>query len=246
MYRTVLATFTAATALVVALLATVPPAQAQTTPVPAPAETDVASPDPIVFIHGRSESGARTFWRAKFIADGVPADRLLGFDYDSNDRGTPSLNSLSSRLGAYIRNSVLPQTGATEVDIVAHSMGGVFARHCIRTGRCDGLVDDFVSLGGPNHGVLYAIPLGCRILYPNDQACPDLMWGSSFMRDLNRGDETPGDTDYTTIRSTDDGEIVPNRSTELDGADNIVVRGLSHAQLRTSTTVYDLVLDAVR
>ena len=48
--------------------------------------------------------------------------------------------------------SLLKATGATKVDIIAHSMGSLNSRWYIKFLGGEAKVDDWVSLGGPNHG----------------------------------------------------------------------------------------------
>ena len=243
--RSILATLAAAIALVVGLLAGAPPANAQAAPETAAAgSAPVASPDPIVFVHGFGENGARSFFRTSFLRDGVPSDRMFAFDYDAGNDRTPSNKVIATRLGNFIRDTVLPRTGATRVDIVAHSMGSLSSRWCIKFGRCEGLVDDWVSLGGPNHGML--LPLGCFIVHRGDDACPEMIVGSRFLTDLNRGDETPGPVSYTTVRSTSDDVVRVSGTVPLDGATNHTLRGLDHQELTRDPDVYRLVAAAVR
>ena len=53
-------------------------------------------------------------------------------------------------------DSILLATGATQVDIITHSMGTLSARYYIRNLGGDGKVDALVSLGGANHGTTTA------------------------------------------------------------------------------------------
>lgn len=223
----------AAFAAVCSLVGGAPASAAQTAPAPAP-------PDPIVFVHGvHSDGNSWSDMRSWFQRGGYPTNRVFAMTYDS----TQSNIVTAGRLAAYIRQ-VLRQTGATKVDIVAHSMGSLSSRWCIRFNGCGQMVDDWVSLGGPNHGTLLA--LGCGLVFPGEASCPEMAPGSSFLTALNRGDETPGQVHYTTVRSTADEQIWPQSSTALTGATNRVVSGLAHNDLQNGEHgIYALVHAAV-
>jgi triacylglycerol esterase/lipase EstA (alpha/beta hydrolase family) len=52
--------------------------------------------------------------------------------------------------------ALLKATGATKVDILAHSMGSLNSRWYIKFLGGETKVDDWVSFGGPNHGTKQA------------------------------------------------------------------------------------------
>ena len=80
-------------------------------------------PTPIVFVHGllaSSDTYANTVMR--FTSNGYPADRLFAFDYNSlNYLSAQSLDTAG--LDDFI-DAVLQTTGATQVNLVGHSLGG--------------------------------------------------------------------------------------------------------------------------
>ncbi len=235
----------AAVALVVLaatlVAATVSESGADGAPAPAPRPEGVAAPDPIVFVHGFAANGAQRFFVHRFRADGFT--RLYGFSYDADNGTTPSNRVIARRLGNYVAD-VIAETGASKVDLVAHSMGNLSARWCLSFGRCAGLVDDYVSLGAAHHGTVWAE--GCGVLYPDDRACPELAPDSAMLQALNQGDETRGAASYTTLRSPADEVVLPTSSAMLAGARNLLVDDVDHWQLMSSPTVFPLVRDAVR
>lgn len=125
-----------------------------------------------------------------------------------------------------------------QVDIVAHSMGGLSSRWFIKFLRGSVIVRHYVALGTPQYGLW----LAC--LAPPDgggQMCPI----DDFLGRLNAGDDTPGATKYTSISSTGDG-IVPPWSARLDGGACLVQdNGVSHFALLADTRVYRQVVDAL-
>lgn len=212
---------------------------AQAAPAAAPAAATPRSLEPIVFVHGMHDTGgAFAPMRAKFQAAGVPQNRMFSFEYDSTRS-----NRLTATVFSRFVSWVVQQTGAARIDVVTHSMGALGTRWCIRFGTCGGLIDDWVSLGGPNHGTILA--LGCVFAFPGETGCPDMAPGSPFLNQLNSGDETPGTVSYTTIRSDTDENIIPSSSTELTGAHNVMVRGLTHNDLLGNQRVFNMVKTAV-
>ena len=88
-------------------------------------------------------------------------------------------------------------------------MGGLSARQFIKFVKSTATVDSYVSLGTPQYGIYSACILPG---WYGGQMCPT----SGFLRDLNRGDDTPGRVAWTPIYSTSD-EFVPNSASRLDG-----------------------------
>lgn len=80
-----------------------------------------------------------------------------------------------------------------QIAIVGHSIGGVSGRLYLKEfpGATD-KVATFVSIGSPQYGS----PGAC-----GQKAAPEVCPGTSFMRSLNKGDDTPGPTKYFSIRS---------------------------------------------
>jgi len=117
-------------------------------------------------------------------------------------------------------------------------MGGLSSRYFTKFLPGSIVVDAYVSLGTPQYGVSSACLLPS--LY-GGQMCP---W-SSFLATLNKGDDTPGLTAWTTIYSTTD-EYVPNSSSRLDGGACFVqVTGPTHNTMDNDPTVMADVLAAV-
>lgn len=194
-----------------------------------PASAGAVTPhNPILFVHGYQSSGS--VWNtqvANFTRDGWTAPGELNtISYSSNQSNATIAEQLRDRV-----NAILASTGNSKVDIVSHSMGGLSSRYYIRNLGGTATVDDWVSLGGPNHGTSTAN------LCPG-QACVEMRPGSAFLSALNAGDETPGAVTYGTWRSPCDGVINPSSSTSLTGATNTQTACISHSALTTDSTVY--------
>jgi triacylglycerol lipase len=193
--------------------------------------------EPILFVHGWSESASA--WNtmiANFEKDGYAKSELSAYSYNtSNSNKTTAENEVKSRVEALKK-----ATGATKVDIVAHSMGSLNSRWYIKfVAGGEANVDDWVSLGGPNHGTEFAN-------WCFSTACVEMRVGSKFLGELNAGDETPGAVNYGTWWSPCDEIINPDSSVPLSGATNTKTACISHAALRTDATVYSQVREFVK
>lgn len=191
--------------------------------------TAQSSADPILFVHGWNSSASA--WNTmidRFVAAGYPRNRMLAITYNSNQSNAVIANQVRDAVA-----SLRASTGAARVDIVTHSMGGLSSRYYLRNLGGTSFVDEWVSLGGPNHGTntayaCYLFSAGCR----------DMIGGSGFLNNLNAGDETPGSVRYGTFWSSCDEVINPDSSVLLSGATNVGVGCLGHSALRTDAAVF--------
>jgi triacylglycerol lipase len=193
--------------------------------------------EPILFVHGWSESSSA--WKtmiANFEKDGYAKSELSAYSYNtSTSNKTTAETEVKSRV-----ESLKKATGATKVDIIAHSMGSLNTRWYIKfVAGGEANVDDWVSLGGPNHGTDFAN-------FCFSTACTEMRVGSKFLAELNAGDETPGAVNYGTWWSPCDEIINPDSSVALSGATNTQTACISHAALRTDATVYAQVREFVK
>ncbi len=158
--------------------------------------------------------------------------------------GTGDLRMSADALGAAVT-----AVGASSVDLVGYSAGGVVAR--LWAADNQGRVRRVVTLGSPHHGTKVAAlaaalaPGACPI------ACQQLVPGSSLLDRLNDGDETPDGPQWLALWTGQDETVTPPDSARLDGAVNVVLQdicaGLSvpHGALPTTPLVRGLVLQAL-
>jgi len=191
--------------------------------------------NPIVFVHGWSESS--TIWNtmiSRFQADGWTTAELNNWSYNTSQSNVTTASQLQTKI-----NQVLSSTGATQVDLITHSMGALSSRYYIKNLGGDLKVNDWVSLGGPNHGTDTAN-------FCIQTSCIEMRQGSSFLTALNSGDETPGVVTYGTWWSPCDEIINPDSSVAISGASNTQTACLSHAGLYGDATVYGQVRNFVQ
>ena len=101
--------------------------------------------------------------------------------------------------------------GATSVDVVGYSAGGVVARLWVRDKGGVDLARRVLTLGSPHHGTTQAA-LGAEFAGGCPPACEQLVPDSDVLRRLNAGDETPDGPLWATIRSTSDQVVTPVES----------------------------------
>ncbi len=191
--------------------------------------------DPILFVHGYLESSS--LWKtmiSNFEKDGYSKSFLSAYSYNTSQSNKIDAEEVKSRV-----ESLLKTTKATKVDIIAHSMGSLNSRWYIKFLGGEAKVDDWVSLGGPNHGTETAN--ACF-----STSCVEMRVGSTFLKELNEGDETPGAVNYGTWWSPCDSIINPDSSVALSGATNTQTACISHTALTTDATVYSQVREFVK
>jgi triacylglycerol lipase len=191
--------------------------------------------DPILFVHGWSSSGS--VWNTmigRFQADGWSAGELHNWSYNTSQSNATTARQLAIRV-----SQVKAATGASKIDIVTHSMGGLSSRYYLKNLGGTANVDAWVSLGGPNHGTGWA-------WFCFQTSCREMRPGSSFLNALNSVDETPGAVRYGTWWSPCDEVINPDTSTILSGAANTQTGCILHSSHLTNSTVYAQVREFVR
>jgi triacylglycerol lipase len=210
---------------------TTAPAGLEASFAPAPAPT---TRNPILFVHGWSGNGSQ--WNtviSRFKADGWTDAQLMAFSYNTSQSNATTAQEIATRV-----NQLLTTNGATRVDIITHSMGGLSSRYYTKNLAGDVKVDAWVSLGGPNHGTSTANTCFST-------ACTEMRIGSSYLAALNSGDETPGVARYGTWWSGCDEIINPDDSVPLSGATNTQTTCIAHMAFFDDLAVYRSVRDYV-
>src|ERR671924_1039061 len=124
------------------------------------ASAQAATHDPILFIHGWSRSSSD--WStmiSRFTADGWGPSQLYTIDYDSSLSNKTIAEQVKQRVA-----DIRAANGGAQVDVITHSMGGLSSRWYIKFLGGSADVEDWVSLGGPNHGTQTAS--GCLVITP--------------------------------------------------------------------------------
>jgi len=209
-----------------AVLACTATASAASPPPPGanlPCRPTAVHPEPVILVHGTAENMFDN-WQAMSPALKAAGYCVYAFNYGSfNGSGTLGIYGIgpidrSAQELATEVDTVLAQTGAAKVDLVGHSQGGMMPRYYLKN-IDSSKVDDLVGLSPSNHGTTnrFASPLGGPC-----PACAQQAAGSSFITQLNAGDETPGAVDYTNIVTRYDEVVTPYTSGFLAADGNAV------------------------
>lgn len=192
--------------------------------------------DPILFVHGYARTASD--WNTmigRFEKDGWAKTQLSAYSYNTSTSNVTTAEKVVKSEVEKLRAS----TGAAKVDVIAHSMGSLNTRWYIKFLGGESTVDDWVSLGGPNHGTDFAN-------FCFSASCVEMRIGSKFLSELNAGDETPGSVNYGTWWSPCDSIINPDSSVALSGASNTETACISHLNLPQDATVYSQVREFVK
>jgi triacylglycerol esterase/lipase EstA (alpha/beta hydrolase family) len=179
-------------------------------------------PRPIVVVHGYAMN------RACFVPLALRLARaglgpIVGFEYWTLGRTAAA----ARQLGWFV-DEVRRATGAADVDIVGHSMGGVVGRYYVVLGGGDGAVRNLVTLGSPHVGT-DASRVG--VGHPTRE----LVVGSKLLARLACA-PPPARTRVVAIWSHADA-LVPASTQHVRGAEEIRFADLGHVALLGSRRV---------
>ena len=184
---------------------------------PASCTLTAAHPVPVVLVHGT--------WMDRSISWNVIGPALAQQGYcvyslDYGRRGTQPIADSAKELATFV-DSVLAKTGAGRVSIIGHSQGGMMPRQYIKFDGGLSKVDDLIGIAPSNHGTDSTFG-NYSAQYGDSPAAADQEAGSSFLRNLNAGDETPqgsgAQISYTVLETSHDEIVTPYTSAFLSGS----------------------------
>ncbi len=180
-------------------------------------------PRPIIVLHGYAMNRANFALLARRLA-AAGLGPIYGFEYWTLGRTSRAARQLAEFVA-----EVRAATGAREVDLIGHSMGGVVARYYIAYAGGDDVVAHLVTLGSPIRGSeLSAYGIG--------HARKELVAGSRLLERLAAA-PAPLHARVTSMWSRDDALVPGTNQTALPGGETVVFAGLGHLGLLASAEV---------
>lgn len=166
--------------------------------------------------------------RQRFLGDGWSESRVRAVGFD-DPVGSNRTNALEI---ARAVETLKGLTGADQVDLVAHSMGGLALRYYLQFEGGAEHVRRAVFLGTPHRGTVAAMLAwgeGGREMVP----------GSAFLADLNDGLDGVAGVELLAIRTPVDLRVIPGSSATLPQALNLEVCCPTHTQLVEDEEVFE-------
>lgn len=133
----------------------------------------------------------------------------------------------------------LQELGATRVDLVGHSMGGLLARALVESGALKGRIRSAVTVGAPHQGSAIAF-LGAAV-----RSMRQMRRGSAYLERLNSG-PAPQGVHMAGVSSTHDNFVLPWNCALSPRGDNFIIRYRGHLTLVVSREVVRLISRELR
>ena len=188
-----------------------------------------AHPRPVILVHGTFADMSDS-WQALSPLLSNNGYCVFALNYGSHENSgalgiyaTGPIERSAEELSAFV-DRVLEATGASQVDLVGHSQGGMMPRYYLKFLGGAAKVHTLVGLAPSNHGTTLggiatlAEFFGAQALIGAPcPACEQQLAGSSFLANLNAGGETVAGVSYTVIESANDEVVTPYTSAFLSG-----------------------------
>jgi triacylglycerol esterase/lipase EstA (alpha/beta hydrolase family) len=199
---------------------------------PAPPRAPAALP--IVLLHGVGcNAGVWSGFRRHLDERGIHPVYALSY--------APPLSSIelfADQLAKLIA-TIEAETGARQIILIGHSMGGLVARAYLRRHGA-ARVRRLVTVGTPHHGSMHAWLMSGTSL---SQMRPGNPWLAQLNRDTE-ADCVAGNAAPATVSiwSWHDSMVSPQTSSRIDWGDNVVLTGIAHNALLDHPEVWANVL----
>jgi len=189
-----------------------------------------AHPRPVILVHGTFADMSDS-WQALsplLANDGYCVFALNYGSYDGSGAvgvyATGDIAQSAAELSTFV-DRVLAATGASKVDLVGHSQGGMMPRYYLKFLGGAAKVNTLVGLAPSNHGTTLEGLFTLAGYFPGASAltgtvcpaCEQQDAGSPFLTSLNAGGDTVPGVNYTVIESANDEVVTPYTSAFLSG-----------------------------
>ena len=217
-----------------------------------------ARPYPVILVNG-TFANMDDNWQAAAPLLANHGYCVYAFNYGgaspaSPVQGTGEIAASAAQLATFV-NAVLGATGASKVDLVGHSQGGMMPRYYLNFLGGAGKVNDLVALAPSNFGTTLdgltelASLLGASsalngTLSAVCEACVEQEQGSAFLARLNAAPTVAG-VHYTVIESVDDEVVTPYTNAFLPAAPNVTNITVQHQCLLDGSDHLEIAADPV-
>jgi triacylglycerol lipase len=189
---------------------------------------------PVLLVPGWADTGEDVaVLQGRLRAAGWPEDRVAAVTFE-HPSGS---NREHAREIATAVDSLLARTGEAQVDVVAHSMGGLATRYYLR--ERDGKVRRAVFLATPHRGTWAAY-----LAFGEGRA--EMLPGSDFLEDLNSSPPVPPGVEAFTVRTLLETHVLPGASATLPGVRGWTVCCDTHWSLKRDPAVFEVVRNFLR
>lgn len=199
-------------------------------------ETVPADNRPVLVIHGFMGTRGSMYPLERRLAD----DGFCVFSFDLGPINTRDIRRSALLIHRKIER-ILAQTSWQEIDIVAHSMGGLIGLYYIKKLGGHRRVRRMITLGTPFRGTWLALA-GIATLGLLSASSWQLLPGSEFLADLHR-DPIPAGVEVCSIAAARDW-LCPPEATRMPGVKSITVP-YGHGSLVVSADVYKCIQDVL-
>ncbi|WP_405733086.1 alpha/beta fold hydrolase [Streptomyces sp. NBC_01537] len=207
-------------------------------------------PRPVVLVHGTLANSVDN-WLA--FAPYLVARGYCVFSLDYGQLpgvavfyGLGPVADSAQQLSDYV-DTVLADTGASKVDLVGHSEGGMMPRYYLKFLGGAAKVNALVGIAPDNHGTTLDGITALADLYPAaaalvaslPQGLQDQIAGSAFLSKLNAGGDTVPGVKYTVIVTKYDEIVTPYASGYLTGSNvtNLLLQDSCSLDLSEHATI---------
>jgi triacylglycerol esterase/lipase EstA (alpha/beta hydrolase family) len=199
-----------------------------------------AHPTPVVLVHATGVNlGANWAALSPMLANAGYC--VFAFNYGmtwlSGGRvgGLGEISASAKTMQSFV-NKVLSYTGASKVDVVGHSQGGMMPNYYIKFLGGASKVRTFIGLSPSNHGTSFngIVTLGADlgllgftslVLWTAGlQGLSQQMAGSTFQKNLFASGDTVAGPRYVVIQTKYDHVVTPYQTSFLNGAENITIQ----------------------
>lgn len=194
-------------------------------------DTTVGDEMPILLVHGYFSNRGMWVCFAERLA-GAGHHAVYAIDF------TPPFGSIvgfADQLAARVE-AVCRESGASQVRIIAHSMGGIVVRVMLwRHQAVLTRVASVITLGSPHHGTRMAT-------FGLGRCVREMRRASALLQALKAYElQSPPAMPWVSIHTRQDDLVYPPESADLPYAHNIAVEGVGHVSLLYSAPVFRVV-----